>query len=169
MENEIWKNIPGYDKYQISNQGRIRSLKADCYKILKPISKGNGYNFIRLSRGINIKNSYIHKIVAAVFLNHIPNGHDIVVDHINGNKKDNRLINLRLVSSRDNIHFSLDKNKTSSEYIGVSRYPKTNKWISSICINGKRKRLGYFNTEDEAHLAYQNELKNLTHGSDNLG
>jgi hypothetical protein len=51
--------------------------------------------------------------------------------------------------------------KTSSKYKGVSFDKKRNKWVSYININKKRKHIGYFNTELEAHKAVQKSLKEV--------
>jgi len=55
----------------------------------------------------------------------------------------------------------INKPKFSSEYKGVSFHKSSNKWIARIVINRKRKLLGYFQNEIEAHYAYQNKLKEI--------
>jgi hypothetical protein len=90
-------------------------------------------------------------------------GHsELDIDHINGNKSDNRIENLRYCSKRENVSFNnrKDYNKKTSKYTGVSYYKRTNSWRASIEINKKDFYLGNFKTEYDAHLAYQNKLKN---------
>jgi hypothetical protein len=99
--------------------------------------------------------------VAQNFLNHIPNGFESVVDHINRDKLDNKVSNLQVISQRENIVKDTDKENTSSKYIGVSYQKSRNLWTSRICINGKSKWIGRFKTEYEAHLAYENEKSKL--------
>ena len=82
----------------------------------------------------------------------IPEGR--IVDHINGNKLDNRLCNLRFVSPRENIANSSSKSGSTSKYKGVSFDTSRSKWISSIQINGRTKHLGRFESEEEAAKAY---------------
>lgn len=82
----------------------------------------------------------------------IPEGR--IVDHINGNKLDNRLCNLRFVFPRENIANSSSKSGSTSKYKGVSFDTSRGKWISSIQINGKTKHLGRFESEEEAAKAY---------------
>ena len=60
----------------------------------------------------------------------------------------------------------MEPKEYSSKYKGVSWHKVTNKWISRITINGKRKFFGYFTTEEEAHEAYQNALKIYHDGGD---
>ena len=83
----------------------------------------------------------------------------IQVDHINGNKLDNRKDNLRLVSNQQNQMNIHKKKGTSSKYFGVcldGRIKLTNRWIASIKVDYKNIFLGRFNTEIEAALAYNN-------------
>ena len=76
--------------------------------------------------------------------------YDLVVDHINGNKLDNRRCNLRICTQHHNsMNHSVRKNNTSG-VTGVTWYKGRNKWHASIMINGKNKHLGYFNTLEEA-------------------
>lgn len=156
---EIWKEIKNYENYLISNSGNVKSLKNGKERILKTNMSRN-YLQVCLSNK-NIKNyKKIHQLVAITFLNHNPCGMNLVINHINFNKLDNRVENLEIVTVRDN---SNKKHlKSTSKYIGVS-WKKTHKsWSSNIFLNGKQKNLGYFKNELEAHNAYQNELKKIT-------
>ena len=170
---EIWVDIEGYKGlYQVSNQGRVKSLErmVKHYKggdkllqerFLKP--NGNNYYQVNLFKNCIPKIFTIHQLVATHFLGHIPNGMNIVVYHINGVKTDNRLENLQLVTPRENSSTCYLKNREtfSSQYVGVSWYKKGKKWQSAIQINGKSKNLGLFDSEIEAHEAYQNKLNSL--------
>ena len=100
-----------------------------------------------------------HVLVAMAFLGHVRNGHVIVVDHINNNISDNRLENLQLITQRQNS--SKDKNGYSSKYVGVYLKKKSGKWIAQIIINKKHNYLGIFNTEIEAHKAYEKALSRI--------
>ena len=93
------------------------------------------------------------------FLGHEPNGHALVVNHIDFDKTNNHVSNLEIVTNRENTN---QKHlKSSSKYIGVGWDKSRQKWVSRIRINGKLKQLGRFNTEIEAHITYQNKLKTL--------
>jgi len=75
------------------------------------------------------------------------------IDHINGDKLDNRKENL---GNRRKIK------KASSVYKGVGRQPKMSpKWYARIQVNGKHLFLGYFKTEVEAALAYNKAAKDV--------
>lgn len=76
------------------------------------------------------------------------------VDHINGDKDDNRLCNLRECTRAQNVkNVGLRKDNTSG-YKGVSFYYPTKKWMSSIALNGKTMNLGYYQTPKQAFSAY---------------
>lgn len=178
MIKEIWRDVVGYEGvYEVSNMGRIKSLSRDIlhgsyfYRrkelILKTPADSRGYSECRLCNGITCKLFKVHVVVAASFLNHKTNGHIIVIDHINGNKEDNRLENLQLVTQRENtsICFNKNRDKFSNKYIGVTWYEKTNKWICRIHYDKKTRHLGYFNSEIEASNTYQNAILNIKNGT----
>ena len=77
------------------------------------------------------------------------------MDHINGNRADNCISNLRLATAAQNAQNSKKPvNAKTSKYKGVSWYPRHAKWQAQIRLNGKSTYLGYFYTEEEAFLAY---------------
>ena len=162
---EIWKDIKDYEgKYQVSNLGKVKSLNyknSGKEQILKLCEGKNGYLVVNLCKNLKCKTYSVHKLVAIAFLNHEPNGYSLVVDHISACQTDNRLENLQIVTSRENVNRSkVCKNKTSN-YIGVSFRSDRNKWRAAIGINGSKKNLGNFKTELEATEAYQKALKNI--------
>jgi len=162
---EIFKDVPGYEgSYQVSDLGRVKSLKFNREKILKPSVNNKGYLCLNLCDKEKVKNVKIHQLVVMAFLNHAPDGTmKIIVDHIDNDKLNNRLSNLQLISVRENT--SKDR-KGSSKYTGVCWSKNSNKWMSSIEINGKSKFLGYFDLEEEANKYYQNALKSIEEGTE---
>ena len=85
---------------------------------------------------------------------------DLVVDHINNNGLDNRKVNLRIVTQRQNCWNSRAKFiSRSSRYKGVSWHSKMRKWVSKISIDGKSVHLGYFDNEIAAAKAYDAAAK----------
>ena len=108
---EIWKDIDGYNgKYQISNEGNIRSFsKWSNGRILKGgKTKGNPhpYRFIALvgSGRNDIKHKYIHRLVAEAFISNPLNLPE--VNHKNGDTLDNRVENLEWCTHAQNMDFA---------------------------------------------------------------
>jgi hypothetical protein len=174
MEKEIFKDIPGYEGiYQVSNMGNVKSLiknvkmpnggiRMQSEKILKHTKSKRGYYLVVLYKDAKPKGWAMHVLVAMAFLGHIPDGTQrIVLDHKDGNKLNNCADNIELVTNRQNVQRYWLTQKTSSKYIGVNWCKKSNKWQSQIYIDGKKKFLGYFADEHDAHLAYQKALKEL--------
>ena len=165
MKNEIWKDVPGFEGYyQVSDQGRFKSLSRAIAtkqgdrkvkgRIRKLATTPNGYIIVVLSKGGRNKTRHVHKLVAEAFLGHTPCGHKEVVDHVNGNRSDNRLENLRLTTQRDNL--TRNRNGKYSKYPGVSKYQ--DRWVSQIYFDGTSFCIGYFDNEKQASWAYQEAL-----------
>lgn len=76
------------------------------------------------------------------------------VDHIDGDRKNNKLTNLRLASKKENMWNSKGKPNKTSEYKGVSWDRVRNKWAVYIKYDNKVKNVGRFNNEVEAALTY---------------
>ena len=164
MKKEIWRDVVGYEGvYQVSDFGNIRSLdRIDSKRkgrILKQNPDGGGYLIVRLSLNGKVKTRKVHQLVAESFLDHIPCGMRLVVDHINDYKLDNRVENLQIITQRSNARKT--QGKYSSNYKGVSFYPNRNKFVASCRYNKKLKYLGGFNTELEASKAYNNFLSTI--------
>lgn len=157
---EVWKDIPNYMGYQVSNFGRVKSLKCGKVKILKTSISPGGYFRVTLYKNGMVR-IVIHQLVAIGFLNHIPSGSKLVVDHINGIKTDNRPINLRIVTTRENTNLGFDKKQTSSKFRGVTWNKQNLKWLARISNEGKTIFLGYFNNEKDAANAYNEALNEI--------
>lgn len=83
----------------------------------------------------------LHRVVWAMAHGEWPNGH---IDHINGQKSDNRLLNLRVVTKSENGRNSKMNSANSSGAMGVSWVPERRKWQAYITVDGRRKSLGRF-------------------------
>lgn len=105
---EIWKPVIGFEGlYEVSSYGRVRSLPRNNTKgkVLKLYhNKRNGYIYCGLSKENHSYNKRVHVLIAQAFLGMKPNGFDpnCVVDHIDGDKTNNRIDNLELVSQKEN-------------------------------------------------------------------
>lgn len=161
MEEEVWKDVPGYElRYQVSSLGNVKSLNYNNKGkngLLRQGYDGKGYFNVKLYNDGIGKTIKVHQLVAMAFHNHIPDGHEYVVNHNNLIKADNRAVNLEITTSREN------GNKkhipSSSEFIGVYWSSKCNKWRAHIFTNKKLVYLGVFDSEIEAGECYQRALK----------
>lgn len=82
-----------------------------------------------------------------------------VIDHINRDRADNRICNLRLATVQQN-KYNMGLMSTSTTLMrGVSLYKRTGKYQAKIRIKGVRKHLGYFNTAEEASVVYEKFAK----------
>lgn len=80
---------------------------------------------------------------------------DGVVDHINGNRQDDRIRNLRDVSQRTNTqNLRKPMRNNTSGYLGVSWNKGKQKWKAEIRLNGRKTFLGYYATAEEASAVY---------------
>lgn len=160
---EEFREVVGYEgKYQVSNFGRVRTLQAngEAGYILKPWLAGKGYPQVGLIANGTREAVYVHVIIAMAFLDHVPNGHERVIDHIDGNKQNNYLWNLRIVTNRENLNaHRVDRDRMDSPYPGVSR--TATKWKARIYHDKKQRHLGVFDTELEAANAYQVALEEI--------
>lgn len=169
MENEIWKDIPGYEGYyQVSNYSRIKSLARKVIrgtnylnlkeKILNPTKNTSGYFQIRLSKDGTEKIFQIHRLCLISF-----KGIDLYrneVNHIDGNCTNNKLENLEWVNRMENNCHHANRKKSSSRYTGVYFHKLSQKWVSGIKINRKEIYLGLHELEEDAYkarLKYINE------------
>lgn len=112
-------------------------------KIAGNLDPSNGYVKISMS-GVFYK---AHRLAWLYMTGSEPLGE---IDHINGNKSDNRFCNLRDCSKSDNSKNAGLSKRNKSGFRGVTKHTGREKWIASICINGKNKHLGVFDSPSEA-------------------
>lgn len=155
---EIWKDIKGYEGiYQVSNMGKIKSVERYMLnrwgngfkrwreKIKKQTLSKNGYYTVILSTNGNYKTYFTHRLVAEAF---IPNPENKpCIDHINTDRTDNRVENLRWVTHKENQNNPLTKIKmkrNKSKAKPIIQLTKTNelvrKWESASQV---QRDLGY--------------------------
>ena len=126
MEEEIWKDIEGWEGYQVSNLGRVRSLDREIIDklgrklifnstILIQEVSNKGYNVVNLSKNGHIKKLLVHRLVGTAF---IPNNCNLpCIDHIDGNRQNNLSNNLRWVTYKVNSNNPITKKRMSNNSI----------------------------------------------------
>lgn len=127
MEKEIWKDIPNYNGYQVSNYGRVRTYnkitKTEKHgerhwknRILKFKGKTprTGYRVDLWKKG-NHKSFLVARLVAFTFYEKDINNHNLTVDHLDGNRLNNNINNLELVSLEENIKRAFENGLNPSQ------------------------------------------------------
>lgn len=98
---EVWKDVPGYaGLYQVSNAGRVRNARSG--RVLKLHRQGRGYCQAMLSKDGHRSHPLVHRLVALAFIPNPDNKPQI--NHINGDKGDNRPSNLEWCTLSENLY-----------------------------------------------------------------
>lgn len=148
--------LPLFKEYFLCLDGQIFWKKSTSRKIKIGSRAGfvdKGYRRVKL----NGKLYQEHSVVYTLSHGYYPN----LIDHINGNKSDNRIENLRpCTSSENNRNRGLHSNNTSGT-TGV--YKTKNKWYVQIYVNNRNKHLGIFDNKKLAELVSE-EARDLYYG-----
>lgn len=117
----------------------------------------DGYRLIRIDNKLD----YAHRIAWFYMTGNYPEN---LIDHINGNRDDNRFVNLRDVTSSVNLQNrkELNSKNTISGFAGVQKNHK--KWQAIIWLNYKRILIGSFLTKEDAHQAYLDKKTEIHEG-----
>ena len=120
-EVEDWRPVVGYEgSYEVSINGQVRRVGggrgAHVGRLLKHAAHASGYHIVSLWAGNKGKSFLVHRLVFHAFVGVIERGKEI--NHRNGDKTDNNIANLELVTRRENIHHAIQ--------IGLMRVSGTN-------------------------------------------
>lgn len=169
---EVWKNVNGADRYQVSNKGRVRVLDHQIVvdriqygkkvhqdyirhgKILNPQKDNMGYVHVRLYMNDgSVKLFKVHRLVAMHFMKKFDP--ELQIDHKNGIKTDNRIENLQQMTLVQNLKKAFQQDKRYS-YVCLNTKQKFCSF-KSFC---KRKGLSYsryfFNKSLDSGQKYNN-------------
>jgi hypothetical protein len=163
MSEVIWKK---FGNVEVSNTGLVKTMNhKDGYS---GSDDKDGYRLVSLTINNKQKTFKVHRLVAHLFLGLDIDDSKIQVNHINCIRNDNRLDNLELVDNREN-HQKTKKHLAGRLY-GTHKKKDANRlnpWASTITINNKRKHLGYYVTDQQAHIiaieAYNKEYGSYPH------
>lgn len=114
--------------------------------------------------GVDAKGVFLHRLVMGCTV-----GDGRYVDHINGNRLDNRKSNLRICSQAENMRNTKIRSDNRSGFKGVRSHKGGSKWTASISVNKKRTYLGIFDTPEAAYDAYCKAAQELHGEFANLG
>jgi len=153
IDGILFQDIKDYEGlYSINYLGEVMRNG----KILKQRDNGCGYFQVTLCKKGIRKTITIHKLVCETFIKK-NNMNFTDIDHIDMNKYNNCVSNLRYIDKSGNNRNTIRFNKTG--YRGVKQ--RKNKFYSYIRINGKKTYLGKFNTPIEANEAYEKSFKDI--------
>ena len=110
----------------------------------------HGYRGIMIAK----KNYRCHRLAFLYMTGRFP---EAQIDHINGNRSDNRWINLRQANNAENMRNRGRQSNNTSGFKGVNKktdHARKNPWRATIHLNGKSKSIGHFKTPEEAYAAY---------------
>ena len=99
------KTIEGYDKYYISDEGKVYSDKYNERRELIPRKCHKGYLYVNLCKNGKYKSKMIHRLVAKYFLDNYSD--NLQVNHIDGNKENNNVSNLEMVTQTENMRHAV--------------------------------------------------------------
>ena len=148
------KAIKGFeDTYAVSDDGRVFNIRSG--RELKQ-KDNKGYFEVTLSSRSGKKSYRVHRLVYQAFVGVLDNS--LVIDHIDGNRKNNHQSNLRQIHTRENTN----RAKAHPYGMGVHFMKSRNKYTATIGIEGKSYYLGVYNHCEDAANAYANALMDWT-------
>ena len=131
---EIWKEIPELKGYSVSNKGRVRK---DSTGQIMVLSKNGGYSRITISK-------HVHRLVAAAFLEK-QDDKKCWVDHIDGNRSNNNVENLRWVTPSENaLSFGYESRRKNK----MRKVRATNLDGETIIFESRQAAAEYFKCSD---------------------
>ena len=156
MKKEIWKPVVGYEGlYEVSNLGRVKSLKYGKERILRPATDSNGYHQVNLCKDGKVKMYLVHRLVAQAF---IPNPHNLpIINHKDERVDNNRVENLEWCTAEYNNNYGTHNAKVAKANLN---HPSMSKPVLQFTLDGQlvrewpsvreAQRLGGF---DQGHIS----------------
>ena len=149
-------NFIMWGEYRIFDDGTVVSMKYNKMQEVKQhLNKTSGYKYCKLYIEKRGYTCLVHGLVMRLFVGEPPLGY--TVDHINRNKLDNRLCNLRYADRTEQIINQKIRSDNTSGCKGVSYSNKDCKWVASMTKKGKTTLKQFLYFEDAVH--YRKELE----------
>jgi hypothetical protein len=130
-----------------TEQGYKMWLNRFCSKVAG-CDNGIGYKKVNLTRGGKSVNIFCHRL--ALYLSGVEIAKGLQVDHIDGDGTNNRLSNLRVVTSQGNSRNAKLYSTNTSGVVGVNWSSNARKWCANIKVDNKNVHLGYYTNKDDA-------------------
>lgn len=146
LTQERLKELISYD----SSTGIFTRLKTTSSKAMKGSNPGTATSNGYLKFSVDGRSYFSHRLAWLYVYGKFPVG---ILDHINSDRKDNRIANLRQVTLSQNGCNRLLQSTNRSGIKGVSWEERAGQWKAVIMLDGKQKRLGYFKNKSEAATA----------------
>ncbi len=150
MNIEQWRLVSGYDNYEVSSHGRVRNNKTS--RMMKRILNKEGYYCVWLSKD-NMKTTFrVHRLVGFAFLEKKDEHSE--VDHIDRNRSNNMLDNLRWATKSDNQRNASKRKDNTSGLAGVHYQKDKCKWVARWFVGTTGRKTKSFSVskygEDQA-------------------
>ena len=163
MIKEVWKTVQGYNQFEASNLGNIRTknrvvqrkngrpLTVKGKTLTKHINRW-GYEMVKYSSDGKSRLYLVHRLVYLAFYGEIPSG--FVVDHINNKRSDNRIDNLQAITNAENLSKDRWRSRKHNLPTGVNKNIDGG-YVAEFYAGNKRYYLGVYSTADSAGEAYR--------------
>ena len=153
---EEWKSICGFTDYEISNVGRVKSLKHGKERILKDRPDGSGYFQVVLCIDGKEISHKVHRLVATAFIPNLTPEETPIIDHIDRVRTHNNVSNLRWVNKSQNL---LNSDRHDAETYGITVHERRKKKFKvQLNVSKVMTYLGCFYTIEEAKAVRDNFL-----------
>lgn len=156
---EVAKTLVDYDRltgeftWKVNRRGPAKVGDSAGY------TRSDGYTRLKIEQ----RAIWAHRLAWAFVNGEMPDG---CIDHINGDTSDNRIENLRNVDAKTNSENERKgrRRKLKGSLLGAHWSETWSRWKSSITCGGVNKHIGWFDTEQEAHVAYVTAKRQLHKG-----
>lgn len=162
MEN--WKSIEGFEAYEVSDLGRVRSCvtRTNTWfgKVMKTYKDKDGYPRLSLFRKSKRYPRYVHLLVAHAFVPNLEPTVLVEANHIDGNRNNPAAYNLEWRTGLGNKRHSVKTGQNKAK--GVTFAKARGTWIAYYSPNGKKVYIGSFHSRKEALAARKLAIKELS-------
>jgi hypothetical protein len=135
-------------------------IKKRVEKLVNIKSNNRGYQTLCfMTEDRNLHYILLHQALAIVFLNHNPNNYQLVIDHIDNNKLNNKIENLQIISQRENVIKYTNDKRDLPTGVFYYNYKDKIKYRSYIYYNKKQIYLGFFDNIEQASEKYNKALE----------